>query len=101
MQGARPILYGSEDGLPEDEKLISEMLKEGGYKTYLVGKWHLGFAKWAMTPVRRGFDYFYGMYGGFAHYFSHISAEPTPVNAFDMFEDKPNATGKNRVEHRY
>ena len=52
------------------------MLKSGGYLTYLVGKWHLGFATWAMTPVRRGFGYFYGMYGGFAHYFSHMSAEP-------------------------
>lgn len=94
-------MYGTLDGLPEDEILLPQILKTGGYVTYLVGKWHLGFAKWAMTPVRRGFDYFYGMYGGFAHYFSHISAEPTPINAFDMFEDIPSASEKGGVLHRY
>ena len=43
-----------------------------------------------MFPLlfRRGFDYFYGMYGGFADYFTHISAEPeSPDNAaFDLHE---------------
>ena len=41
-----------------------------------------------IVPLRRGFDYFYGMYGGFADYFTHISAEPeSPDNAaFDLHE---------------
>ena len=38
--------------------------------------------------TRRGYDYFFGMYGGFSDYFTHISAEPeSPDNsAFDLHE---------------
>ena len=68
--------------------------------TYLIGKWHLGFSQWAMTPVRRGFDYFYGMYGGFAQYFSHLSGEPKGPGAFDMFEDVPSKDEESGVKHK-
>ena len=42
-----------------------------GYSTHIVGKWHLGFFKWAYTPLYRGFDSFYGFYSGAANHFSH------------------------------
>ncbi len=46
-------------GIPEDEILLSEMLKRRGYKTALIGKWHLGdYAP--HLPNDRGFDFFYG-----------------------------------------
>jgi len=88
LQGARPILYGAKFGLPTEEKILPQIMKEGGYKTYLVGKWHLGYSKWDYTPIKRGYDYFFGMYGGFSDYFTHISAEPeSPDNsAFDLHE---------------
>ena len=42
-----------------------------GYSTHIVGKWHLGFYEWSYTPTYRGFDSFYGFYGGHEDYFTH------------------------------
>jgi arylsulfatase A len=46
-------------GIPEDEILLSEVLKRRGYHTGLVGKWHLGGTQ-GFLPNDRGFDSFYG-----------------------------------------
>nr|XP_006825163.1 PREDICTED: arylsulfatase B-like [Saccoglossus kowalevskii] len=48
------------DGLSLDLKTLPEMLKDVGYLTHLVGKWHLGFCKEEYLPNKRGFDSFYG-----------------------------------------
>ncbi|XP_076040501.1 arylsulfatase I-like [Oratosquilla oratoria] len=58
-------------GLNLDKKLLPERLKPLGYSTHMVGKWHLGFCNWAYTPLRRGFDTFYGKYLGSGKYFQH------------------------------
>ncbi|XP_070576255.1 arylsulfatase J-like [Ptychodera flava] len=58
-------------GLPLHFTLLPEKLKEQGYETYIVGKWHLGSCKKAYTPNRRGFDHFYGYYSAQEGYFSH------------------------------
>ena len=50
-------------GLPLSEKLLPQFLKETGYKTGWIGKWHLG-ATPAHTPWARGFDQTYGFIGG-------------------------------------
>ena len=42
-----------------------------GYSTHIIGKWHLGFFRWPYTPLYRGFDSFYGFYGGAQDYYSH------------------------------
>lgn len=55
-------------GLSLDEKTIAERLRSAGYKTALVGKWHLGFAK-KFQPPSRGFDEFFGFLGGAHPYF--------------------------------
>jgi arylsulfatase A len=46
-------------GIPEDEVLISEILQRRGYKTGIIGKWHLGDHS-PHLPNERGFDEFYG-----------------------------------------
>ena len=48
-------------GLPTVIKTLPEMLRSAGYSTHLVGKWHLGYCHPDYTPIRRGFDTFYGM----------------------------------------
>lgn len=46
-------------GLPTSEVTLADRLREAGYRTGLVGKWHLGGAE-VYHPRRRGFDEFYG-----------------------------------------
>lgn len=51
------VLYGAEPrGLPLEEKLLPEYLNELGYKSHIVGKWHLGSYKKEYTPLYRGFE---------------------------------------------
>ena len=47
-------------GLQSNEITIAEMLKEKGYATGIVGKWHLGHLP-EFLPTRQGFDYYYGI----------------------------------------
>ncbi|MPY88799.1 MAG: sulfatase-like hydrolase/transferase [Luteitalea sp.] len=53
----RPV---SPNGLHPDEVTIAEVLKEGGYATAHIGKWHLGDQP-AFLPTRQGFDYYFGI----------------------------------------
>ena len=57
-------------GLPADEKTLPQALKEIGYSTYMVGKWHLGHADKKYWPNSRGFDHFYGNVVGEVDYFT-------------------------------
>ena len=50
-------------GLPLSESTIAEAMRQAGYKTALVGKWHLGSDE-KLRPLQRGFDEFYGFLGG-------------------------------------
>ena len=58
-------------GLPTDEWLLPQALKEAGYQTAIVGKWHLGHADKKYWPRQRGFDHQYGPLIGEIDYFSH------------------------------
>jgi arylsulfatase A-like enzyme len=51
---------GAKNGLPVDEVTIAEMLKTNGYRTHMVGKWHLG-DKDSSLPVSQGFDSYFGL----------------------------------------
>jgi arylsulfatase len=44
---------------------LAEVLRDAGYRTYMVGKWHLRNEKTDVKPTDRGFDEFYGMLGGY------------------------------------
>lgn len=54
---------GGKQGMPTSEKTIADHLKAGGYKTALIGKWHLG-SEPEFHPQQRGFDEFFGFLGG-------------------------------------
>ncbi len=58
-------------GLPTDELTLPQALKEAGYSTYMVGKWHLGHGDRKYWPQNRGFDHFYGNVVGEVDYFAH------------------------------
>jgi arylsulfatase A-like enzyme len=51
-------------GLPTTETTFADRMKAAGYKTGIVGKWHLGHTDDAMHPLNRGFDEFFGFLGG-------------------------------------
>ncbi len=59
-------------GLPLDERTLPQALHEAGYRTAIVGKWHLGHFRPDYLPTRRGFDLQYGHYNGALDYFTHI-----------------------------
>lgn len=66
-------------GLPLDQKTIAQYMKEAGYATGVVGKWHLGDNA-EYHPNRRGFDEFFGFIGG-----AHPYLDPT-INSFNMVQ---------------
>ena len=49
---------------------LAEVLKQANYHTMMVGKWHLGLHAKDRWPTRRGFEKFYGIHEGAAHYFN-------------------------------
>jgi len=51
----------STKGFPTDELIIPALLKEAGYTSMAVGKWHLGHATKEVLPTGLGFDQFYGL----------------------------------------
>jgi arylsulfatase A-like enzyme len=57
-------------GLPTDERTLPQALKDVGYQTAMVGKWHLGHADKKYWPQNRGFDHFYGNLVGEVDYFT-------------------------------
>ncbi|MCO5065239.1 MAG: arylsulfatase [Rhizobiaceae bacterium] len=82
MTGRYPLRYGLQTGvipgagtygLATDEYLLPQALKDAGYGTALVGKWHLGHANAEYWPRQRGFDYFYGPLVGEIDHFKHSS----------------------------
>ena len=68
-----PIAESKNDslvGLTPETPSIATLMKRAGYETYLVGKWHLGYQV-EKSPIRNGFDYFYGFHAGAIDYISH------------------------------
>ena len=63
---------GDEHVMPRTAPLLPEILKQNGYQTLMVGKWHLGAVSTEDLPHRRGFDYYYGHLGGYIDFFTHL-----------------------------
>ena len=57
----------AKQGVPLPEINLAELMQASGYKTAIIGKWHLGNGK-TQIPNKRGFDYQYGFYGAFSLY---------------------------------
>ena len=59
--------------LPLGLPTMAEGLRDLGYRTHAIGKWHLGFYTPDATPVRRGFETHFGYYTGNEEYWNHTS----------------------------
>ena len=95
--------YPGYDGMiPFENGFLSEMLREQGYATFAIGKWHLTPANeisaagpYTRWPLGRGFDRYYGFLGGDTHqyypelvYDNHQETQPkTPEQGYHLTED--------------
>jgi arylsulfatase A-like enzyme len=64
-------------GLPPEHPTLPSLLKKVGYGTTLVGKWHLGNLP-EFSPLRSGYDHFYGYRSGAVDYFLHVDTGGRP-----------------------
>src|SRR5204863_4406821 len=60
-------------GLPPEHPTLPSLLKKAGYGTTLIGKWHMGWLP-NYSPLKSGYDHFWGFRGGGLDYFTHKSA---------------------------
>lgn len=67
-----PLGASTEVGLPPAHPTIASLLRQQGYTTSLIGKWHLG-ALPKFGPLKSGYDEFWGIRGGGVDYFSHAA----------------------------
>ena len=88
-----------EQGLPTTGRSLPQLLKNNGYRTALIGKWHLGYKK-EYSPIAHGFEYFFGFKSGLIDYYQHTDSagehdlfendEPTHVTGYstDLFTER-------------
>ena len=77
--GLTKVLFAQDNkGLNPEEVTLAEMLKQVGYRTACIGKWHLGH-KAAFLPTEQGFDSYYGI-----PYSNDMRIDPTAKLADDI-----------------
>ncbi|WP_198972889.1 sulfatase family protein [Xylophilus sp. ASV27] len=64
-------------GLPPEHPTLPSLLRDAGYATALVGKWHLGYPP-HFGPRKSGYGEFYGFHAGGADYFAHCDPRGRP-----------------------
>jgi len=67
---------------------IAEVLREAGYQTFMVGKWHVGEQR-PHWPIDRGFEHYYGLITGGANYFDITKTKAPNVRRTMAIDDRP------------
>ena len=75
-------------GVPTHEIFLPEILQKGGYKTAVIGKWHLGINE-KYRPNRRGFDEFFGFLAGDHDYYDWGSQSANPIYRNSEIQEQP------------
>jgi arylsulfatase A-like enzyme len=60
-------------GLPPEHPTLPSLLKDSGYRTALIGKWHLGYPP-TFGPLKSGYEEFMGPMSGGVDYFTHCTS---------------------------
>ncbi len=60
-------------GLPPEQPTLPGLLRDAGYRTALIGKWHLGYPP-HFGPLKSGYEEFFGPMSGGVDYFTHCSS---------------------------
>jgi arylsulfatase A-like enzyme len=81
-----PLGGNSKLGLPPEVPTLPQMMKKAGYETSLIGKWHLGFPP-DFSPIKSGYDHFYGITRGGVDYFTHQYGVRNPATE-DLWDDE-------------
>ena len=68
-------------GLPPEHPTLASLLRDAGYATALVGKWHLGFPP-HFGPLKSGYQEFFGALSGAVDYFTHCDS----TGRHDLYE---------------
>jgi len=68
--GLQEPLGAQNVGLPPEHPTVASLLREAGYATSLIGKWHMGQLP-DYGPLKSGYDEFWGLRGGGVDYFRH------------------------------
>ena len=66
-------MWNTPTGLSLNRSTIGDAMKNLGYDTYVIGKWHVGDCNDKYLPLSRGFDTFYGLTGAMTHYVTKVS----------------------------
>lgn len=72
-----PVTTRFAGGIPAGHPTLPGLLRQAGYRTALIGKWHLGSVQ-EYGPLQRGYDAFWGFRGGTIDYFSHRGTDDKP-----------------------
>jgi arylsulfatase A-like enzyme len=65
---------GLDQGLPATGRSLPQLLRNAGFATGLIGKWHLGFRP-EFHPNRHGFEYFWGYLAGYVDWYHHVRGD--------------------------
>jgi arylsulfatase A-like enzyme len=76
------VARAGDRGLPATGYSLPQLLKNHGYATALIGKWHLGYVE-EKSPNAHGFDYFFGLKSGYHDYYTHHDGDGEP----DLWEN--------------
>ena len=93
LQHYTTLLPGGTAKLPlAPHQTLAELMAGAGYSTAAIGKWHLGYSKWAYTPTGRGFDSHVGYLQGQTDYYNKTlgGAKLQPLG-FDFWHNQTRA----------